>query len=60
MYARVSYEDVGMCVSVGFTNKNATEGHCDVSEVASRIVRPKLRRRTEMDDLKEMKSVESY
>ena len=22
---------------------NATEGHCDVSEVASRIVRPKLR-----------------
>ena len=22
---------------------NATEGHCDVSEVASRIVKPKLR-----------------
>ena len=33
-----------LLTSNGFYDKiNATEGHCDVSEVASQIVRPKLR-----------------
>lgn len=33
-----------LLTSGGFYDKiNATEGHCDVSEVASHMIRPKLR-----------------
>ena len=49
MYMTVWFPSEEACWNIllesgGFYDQiNATEGHCDVSEVASRIVRPKLR-----------------
>ena len=49
MYTTVWFPSEDACWNVllnvgGFYDQiNATEGHCDVSEVASHIVRPKLR-----------------
>jgi len=35
--------DILLTISGFYDKINATEGHCDVSEVASHVVRPKLR-----------------
>ena len=49
MYTTVWFPSEDACWNIllnigGFYDQiNATEGHCDVSEVASHIVRPKLR-----------------
>ena len=49
MYVSIWFSSEEDCWSVLLNNGtlydqiNAHEGHCDVSEVASRIVRPKLR-----------------
>ena len=49
MYLTVWFPNEDACWDVllnvgGFYDQiNATEGHCDVSEVASHLVRPKLR-----------------